>query len=243
MNRDTIKNWPAGERPRERLIAEGAERLTDAELLAILLRVGRGSFKRGIPGESAPALARRLLADFHGLRGLDRAHIEELLSQVGLSTAKVAQLKAAFEIGRRVQTARLASPSFDSSKQIAAHFRPRFANARHEVVYAVLLNGQNQPLAEKEIARGIPTQATVYVRAVMEEALRVSAAGFVIVHNHPSGNSAPSAGDDETTRDLWRAATIMNLVMLDHIIVGADAHFSYADSGQLKSLCAGGGIP
>jgi DNA repair protein RadC len=243
MNRDTIKNWPVGERPRERLIAEGAAKLTDAELLAILLRVGRGSFKKGIPGESASALAKRLLADFNGLRGLDRAHIEELLSQQGLSTAKVAQLKAAFEVGRRVQTARLTAPSFDSSKQIALYFRPRFANARHEIVFAIFLNGQNQPLAEREIARGTPTQATVYVRAVMEEALRVSAAGFVIVHNHPSGSSAPSSGDDATTRDLFRAATIMNLVMLDHIIVGADTHFSYADSGQLKTLCESEEIP
>ena len=109
----------------------------------------------------------------------------------GLGTAKVAQIKAAIELGKRVQSKRLTSISFETSLAVVAHFRPRFAGKRQEVVIAVFLNGQNQSLGEKEITEGTPTQATVYVRRILEEALHVSAAAIVLVHNHPSGKSDP----------------------------------------------------
>ena len=141
---NTIKNWPVKERPRERLIAEGAERLTDAELLAIILRIGRGTFKKGVSGQNAKDFSRALQTEFKGLRGLDRAHIQDLLKVPGLDEAKVSQIKAAFELGKRVQSKRLTTISFGSSSAVAAHFRPRFVNARQEVAIAVLLNGQNQ---------------------------------------------------------------------------------------------------
>ncbi len=99
MKSDKIKNWPVKERPRERLIAEGAERLTDADLLAIILRVGRGTFKEGVLGQNAPDFAKELLKEFKGLRGLDRAHTEDLRKVPGLGIAKAAQIKAAFELG------------------------------------------------------------------------------------------------------------------------------------------------
>ena len=124
--------------------------MTDADLLAIILRTGRGTFQKGVPGQNAQAFARELLSEFKGPRGLDRAHIEDLLNVPGLSDAKVAQIKAAFELGKRVQTKRLAAPSFESSKAVADHFRPRFVNARQETVFALLLNGQNQVLEEAE---------------------------------------------------------------------------------------------
>jgi len=236
MKSTRIKNWPAKERPRERLLAEGAERLTDAELLAIVLRVGRGTFTEGVFGQNATDFAKELLTDFKGLRGLDRAHTEDLRKVPGLGNAKVAQIKAAFELGKRIQSKRLTAISFGSSSDVAAHFRPRFTGKRQEVVTTVFLDGQNQRLGEKDITEGTPTQATVYVRRILEEALHESAAAVVLVHNHPSGNPEPSAGDDETTRDLLRACELVGLVLLDHVIVSESDHYSYADSGRLKEL-------
>ncbi len=236
MKSDKIKNWPVKERPRERLIVEGAERLTDAELLAIILRVGRGTFTEGVLGQNAPDFAKELLKEFKGLRGIDRAHTEDLRKVPGLGIAKVAQIKAAFELGKRVQSKRLTTISFESSSAVAAHFRPRFVNARQEIAIAILLNGQNQLIEEKVVAEGTPTQATVYVRRVLEEALRASAAAIVLVHNHPSGHPEPSIGDDETTRDLLKSCKLVGLVLLDHVIVGEAEHYSYSDSGRLKEL-------
>ena len=236
MSSQRITKWPTKERPRERLLAEGPERLTDADLLAIILRVGLGTFKQGVSGKNAYDFALSILKDFRGLRGLDRAHIQDLLKVPGLGPAKVAQIKAAFELGKRVCAGKLTAPAFGSSKAVAAHFRPLFTGKRQEIVIAVFLNGQNQRLGEKDITEGTPTQATVYVRRILEEALHESAAAVVLVHNHPSGNPEPSAGDDETTRDLLRACKLVGLVLLDHVIVGESDHYSYADSGLLKEL-------
>ena len=234
MSSVRIRNWPTNERPRERLIAEGTERMTDASLLAIILRVGQGTFKKGVPGKNAYESALSILKDFRGLRGLDRAHIHDLLKVPGLGPAKVAQIKAAFELGKRVCARKLTAPAFESSAAIAAHFHPRFTGERQEIVIAVFLNGQNQRLGEKDITEGTPTQATVYVRRVIEEALHLSAAAVVLVHNHPSGNPEPSTGDDETTRDLLKACKLVQLVLLDHVIVGESEHYSYSDSGRLQ---------
>ncbi len=236
MSSERIRNWPTKERPRERLLADGPERMTDADLLAIILRVGLGTFKQGVSGKNAYDFALSILKDFRGLRGLDRAHVQDLLKVPGLGPAKVAQIKAAFELGKRVCAGKLTAPAFGSSKAVAAHFRPLFTGKRQEIVIAVFLNGQNQRLGEKDITEGTPTQATVYVRRILEEALHVSAAAVVLVHNHPSGNPEPSAGDDETTRDLLRACKLVGLVLLDHVIVGESNHYSYADSGRLKEF-------
>ena len=233
---ERIKTWPTKARPRERLLAEGPERLTDAGLLAIILRIGLGTFQEGIPGKNAYESALSLLQEFSGLRGLDRARINELLKVPGLGPAKVAQIKAAFELGKRVVAGKLTAPAFESSKAVADHFRPRFTGKRQEVVMAVFLNGQNQRLGEKEITEGTPTQATVYVRRILEEALHQSAAAIVLVHNHPSGNPEPSVGDDDTTRSLLYACNLLGLVLLDHVIVGESNHYSYADNGRLNEL-------
>jgi DNA repair protein RadC len=236
VNSERIKSWPTKERPRERLLAEGPERLTDAELLAIILRVGSGTFKEGVPGTNAYEAALSILADFRGLRGLDRARINNLLKVPGLGPAKVAQIKAAFELGKRVCAGKLTAPAFESSLAIANHFRPRFTGKREEIVIAMFLNGQNKRLGEKDITEGTPTQATVYIRRILEEALHESAAAIVLVHNHPSGNPEPSAGDDETTRDLLHACKLVGLALLDHVIVGESDHYSYADADRLKEL-------
>lgn len=236
MSSERIRSWPTKERPRERLLAEGPEQLTDADLLAIILRVGIGTFKKGVTGKNAFDSALSILRDFRGLRGVDRARIHDLLKVPGLGPAKVAQIKAAFELGKRVCAVKLTAPAFESSAAVADHFRPGFTNKRQEIVIAVFLNGQNQRLGEKIITEGTPTQATVYIRRILEEALHESAAAVVLVHNHPSGNPEPSAGDDKTTSDLLRACKLVGLVLLDHVIVGESDHYSYADSGRLKEL-------
>ncbi len=125
-----ITNWPLKERPRERLLAEGPERLTDADLLAIILRVGSGTFKEGIPGKNAYESALSILRDFRGLRGLDRTRTNDLLKVPGLGPAKVAQIKAAFELGKRLCAGKLTAPAFESSLAVANHFRPRFTGKR-----------------------------------------------------------------------------------------------------------------
>jgi DNA repair protein RadC len=231
-----IVSWPKTERPRERLLTFGADKLTEAELLAIILRVGQGTFKAGVRGQSAADFARTLLNDFHGLRGLDHAHVQDLLKVPGLGPAKVAQIKAAFELGRKVCKKKLIASSFESSAAIAKHFRPRFTNKQQETVIAVFLNGQNTQLGEKDITEGTPTQATVYVRRVIEEALHLSAAAVVLVHNHPSGNPEPSVGDDITTRDLLKACKLVQLILLDHVIVGESKHYSYSDTNRLNEF-------
>lgn len=236
MSSERIRSWPTKERPRERLLAEGPERLTDAELLAIILRIGSGTFQEGVPGTNAYEAALSILSNFRGLRGIDRARIHDLLKIPGLGPAKVAQIKAALELGKRVVSGKLTALSFESSKAVADYFRPRFTGRRQEIVAAVFLNGQNQILGEKEITEGTPTQATVYVRRILEEALHESAAAVVLVHNHPSGNPEPSAGDDETTRNLLRACDLIGMILLDHVIIGESDHYSYADTGRLVDL-------
>jgi DNA repair protein RadC len=222
-----IKDWPESERPREKLMQFGPAGLSDGELLAVLLRIGA-------TGQSAEDLGRQLMTKFDGIYGIDRAHIEELLAVPGMGVAKTAQVKAAIEIGKRVRRQTFLPQSFDHAADVVAYVRPHFEGKRQECFLTILLDGQNQLLAERWIAEGIPTQATIYVRRVMEEALRVSASAFVVAHNHPSGQPKPSAADDQTTEDLKQAANLMDLVFLDHLIIGSEnAYFSYSENDKL----------
>lgn len=236
LRADRIKNWPSGERPRERLLNRGAEQLTDAELLAIVLRVGVGPSKADPEGRSAVAIARSLLADFGGLSGLDRAEKKDLLSIVGLSSAKVSAIKAAFELGKRLRSNVALLSSFETSSEVAAYVGPRLSTARNEIVLSLFLDGQNHFLGEKVITDGTPVEAAIFTRKILEEALRTSAVALVLVHNHPSGNPQPSLHDDKTTADLDRAASLLGLVMIDHVIIGGEDYFSYSDSGRLEML-------
>ena len=222
-----IVSWPETERPREKLLHSGPESLSDGELLAVLVRIGK-------KGQSAEDLGRQILTQFNGISGIERAHIEELLSVSGMGIAKAAQLKAAIEIGKRIRMQDFRPRDFNNAADVATYIRPKFEGKRQEMFLAILLNGQNQLLAERTIAEGIPTQATVYVRRVMEEALRVSASAFIVVHNHPSGNPTPSSGDDDTTHDLKQAADLLNLIFIDHIIIGnGNKYYSHADNDKI----------
>jgi len=149
VSSERIRTWPAKERPRERLLAEGPERLTDAELLAIILRVGLGTFKEGVPGKNVYETALSILRDFRGLRGLDRARTHDLLKVPGIGPAKVAQIKAAFELGKRLCAGKLTAPAFESSKAVANHFRPRFTGKREEIVIAPVLE-RAKPMSWRE---------------------------------------------------------------------------------------------
>jgi len=225
--RQPIKDWPVSERPREKLLHSGPEGLSDGELLAVLLRIGKS-------GQSAEDLGRQLLSQFNGISGIDRAHIEELLAIPGMGIAKTSQIKAAIEIGKRARRQNAQPKGFDHAADVADYIRPRFEGKRQESFLSILLDGQNRLLAERVIAEGIPTQATVYVRRVMEEALRVSASAFIVAHNHPSGHPSPSPADDQTTQDLKQAADLLNLVFQDHIIIGSGNHYySYAENDKL----------
>lgn len=222
----SIKKWPEGERPREKLIKFGAEGLSDAELLAILLRVGN-------EGSSAIDIGRLLINTFNGLPGIDRAHVEDILQIKGLGIAKTAQLKAAIEIGKRVRRLSANPITFDSAEAIAAYCYPKFEGKRDEQFLALLLDGQNNLLAERIISEGIPTQSVVYTRKVMEEALRASASALVVVHNHPSGKPDPSEQDTETTRTLKQAADVLEILFLDHIIIGQECYYSFMEHGNI----------
>ncbi|MDF1590614.1 MAG: DNA repair protein RadC [Desulfobacterales bacterium] len=225
--RQSIKDWPTSERPREKLLHLGPEGLSDGELLAVLLRIGKS-------GQSAEDMGRQLLTQFNGINGIDRAHTEELLAVPGMGIAKTAQLKAAIEIGKRARMQTAQPKDFNNAADVTAYIRPRFEGKRQESFLVILLDGQNRLLAERAIAEGIPTQATVYIRRVMEEALRVSASAFIVAHNHPSGCTAPSPADDQTTQDLKQAADLLNLLFIDHIIIGSgNSYYSYAENGKL----------
>lgn len=225
-NNFSIKQWPEGERPREKLIQFGAELLTDAELLAILLRIGN-------EGASAIDVGRELIAKLGGLQGIDRAHAEDIMQIKGLGLAKTAQLKAAIEIGKRVRRMDVKPVSFDSAGAIARYCYPKFESQRHEQFLVFLLDGQNKLLAERIISEGIPTQSVVYTRKVMEEALRLSASAVVVVHNHPSGEATPSPQDIETTQKMKRAAEVLEIILQDHIIIGRECYYSFMENGKI----------
>ncbi len=236
MNCERINKWPCDDRPREKLVTIGAERLTDSELLAVILRVGIGSSKVGGKAQTAVSLARSLLSDFEGLSGLDRANITELLKVRGLSIAKVSQIKAAFELGKRVRSHSLHLKTFESSADVANFLAPQLENKRNELVFGLFFDGQNHLLSDKIFSEGLPVQSDVSIRKILEEALRASATALVLAHNHPSGNSEPSPDDDEVTWKLDKGATLLGLVLIDHVILGNDVHYSYADSGRLSEL-------
>lgn len=224
-----IRGWPPRERPRERLIARGPHALTDAELLAIILRVG-------VKGKSAVDLGRQLLGRFGSLRALARRHPKEYSHLSGLGGAKAASLAAAFELGRRVASEREnPSASFSSSRDVAGYFLPLCRNLRREVFRIAILDSAHRIIRTKTITVGTLNLALVHPRDVFREAVVESAAGIVLVHNHPSGDPAPSDEDIRLTRQLVSAGEAVAIPVLDHVILGDDGYFSFADSRRLKS--------
>jgi DNA repair protein RadC len=224
----TLKSLPVADRPREKLAARGVDALTDSELLAIILRSG------AVGGGTALDLAARLLARFESPAGLARAGIAELCEIAGVGPAKAAEILAALELGRRSGAApRGRGMQWNSSEEIARALTPRLATLEHEEFLLLLLDTRLRLIREVTVSRGDLTGATVHPREVFKQAIRESAAAVVAVHNHPSGDPTPSYEDREITQQLVAAGEIVGIRLLDHIIIGAEGHVSFADRGWL----------
>jgi len=224
-----IKDWPEEDRPREKLIDRGAEALTDAELLAILLRTGNASTR-----ESALDQGRLLLNHFGGLKGIDDAPTRKLSAIKGIGPAKSAQVKAGLEIGRRLGRDKWETgKALRSSEDVFRHFRDQLEKEKREIFYVVLLTNKNRKIREVKSSEGSLTASLVHPREVYNPVIRESAAAVIFVHNHPSGDPAPSPEDMEITRRLKEVGDVMGIRVLDHVVVGHDRYFSFSDRGVL----------
>ncbi|PKO90704.1 MAG: hypothetical protein CVU16_09785 [Betaproteobacteria bacterium HGW-Betaproteobacteria-10] len=225
----SITDWPEGERPRERLLAHGAAVLSDAELLAIYLRVG-------VRGKSAVDLGRELLQRFDGrLNRLAEATLDELASVSGIGMAKAAQLKASFELARRALAQEMSNrDTFSSPGQVRDWLRLKLATRQNEVFMALWLDAQNRLLKAEELFSGTLTQTSVYPREVVKSALAHNAAAVILAHNHPSGIAEPSRADELLTQALKNALAMIDVKVLDHFIVAGNAPpLSFAERGLL----------
>jgi DNA repair protein RadC len=222
-----IKDWPEDERPRERLLAQGPQVLTDAELIAIFLRTGTA-------GRTALDLGRDALARFGGLSGLLAATPSELTSMPGLGPAKSAQLQAVLELARRsLREDVRRDTALNSPGAVRDYLRLTLARREHEVFMALFLNAQNRLLVAEELFRGTLTQTSVYPREVVKRALALNAAAVIFAHNHPSGVAEPSRSDELLTATLRQALTLVDVRVLDHLIVAGSATVSFAERGLL----------
>lgn len=221
-----LKSWPVNERPRERLLLQGAGSLSDAQLLAIIIRNGEG-------GRTALDLGRELLEKFGDLAGISRAGVGEIRSVRGIGPAKAAEIKAAFELGRRQQKPALAGASFCASSDVAGYFLPRLKDARREEFRCLLLDTKNRVIRDETVSIGSLTASLVHPRDTFTSAVRESAAAVIFVHNHPSGDVRPSQEDILLTKRLVQAGELLGIRVLDHVIVGNDGHFSFRDNGLI----------
>ncbi len=223
-----IAQWPATERPRERLLQEGAASLSDAQLLAILLRVGRQD-------ASALQVAMDLLRQLRGLHGLAHCGLDELCAIPGVGNAKAAQIKAAIELGRRVLAAPLSTGTrIHSSIDLFKHYHPHLRDLRHEIFKVILLDAKNTVIREETVSEGSLTLSIVHPREVFTLAVRESAASVILLHNHPSGDPSPSPEDHQLTARLVAAGEVLGIRVLDHLVVGDGRYVSFADQGWLK---------
>jgi len=213
--------------PRERLRELGTEALSDSELVALLLRTGGA-------GHDAVSVSRRLLDGSRGLAGLARFLKADARAVPGVGPAKLASLAAAVELGRRLHGRRLvAGERMQGPEQIHRHFHPRLRDCERERFMVILLDARHRILREVTISQGTLTASLVHPREVFRAAVRESAAALVLIHNHPSGDPAPSAEDREVTRRLSEAGHVMGIRVLDHVIVAERGYFSFCEAGEL----------
>lgn len=219
----SIKHWPEGERPREKLLERGVEALSDAELLAILLRVGTR-------GMSAVDLARYLLNEFGSLGRLMSAGAKELARHKGMGLASYTQFAVVREVGRRVLGEELRqAPVFGSPQAVADFLRLQIGQERVEVTLALLLNSRNQLIDSVELSRGTVAENTVYVREVVKLALDNHASAIIIAHNHPGGSPEPSDEDIAFTLRLKAALELVDVRLLDHFVITAREAVSFVE--------------
>jgi DNA repair protein RadC len=221
----TIPEFPVDERPRERLKNYGAAALSNAELLAIMIRVGT-------PGENAVALGTRLLADFGGLAGLARADFDELTEVKGLALAKTAQLQAALEIGRRLLLASPdARPQITSPADVANLLMLEMGKLEQETLRVLLLDTKNRVLGSPTIYIGNVNCSIIRVGEIFREAVRKNATALILAHNHPSGDPTPSPEDVQVTRSVVEAGTLLGIEVLDHLVIGHQRFVSLKERG------------
>ena len=218
---------PRFERPRERLEREGPESLALAELIALLVRTGAR-------GATSIRVANALLERFGSLDALARAGNAELRRVAGMGPAKIASLRAAFELGARLAcTPLVPGEKLQSPEQVAAYFGARMRRYRQEVFIVLLLDSRHRLIGEVEVSRGSLNQSLVHPREVFAPALRESAAAILVLHNHPSGDPEPSREDHEVTRRLVRAGEILGIRVVDHLVIAGERYTSLARTGQL----------
>ena len=224
----SIKDWPEGERPRERLLRNGARNLSEAQLLAIILRTGGG-------GKSAIDLAIELLDFFGDLKKIEAASIGEFAPIKSMGKAKVAQLKAAFELGRRLIGEPYAKGSaFSSGHDVYSYYHGRLKNLKKEVFYCLMLDAKNRVLKDCKISEGTLTNSLIHPREAFRDAIKESAASVIFVHNHPSGDPSPSREDISITERLISVGEVVGIRVLDHIIIGDEKYTSMREKGYVR---------
>jgi len=223
----TIPDWPLAERPREKLLQQGANSLSDAELLAIFLRTG-------LPGQSALDLARKLLTTFGSLRGVLDASLSDFCDQPGMGASKYVLLQAALQLAQRhLQEGLQRSDCLSSSLLTRNYLRSRLRRYEREVFLCLFLDNQNRVIAAEELFHGTIDGATVHPRVVVGRALYHNAAALIFAHNHPSGVAEPSQADVGITRRLKNALGLIDIRTLDHFVVGDTEVVSLAERGLM----------
>ena len=224
-----IQQWPEHERPRERLLHAGAATLSDAELLGILLRVGRRQ-------RSAVGLARDLLAQLGGLQSLANRAVGEICQVSGVGPAKAAQILAGIELGKRVLATPLSTGTrIGCSQDLFNHYGPLLRDLRREVFKVILLDAKHAIIRDATVSEGSLTLSIVHPREVFNLAVRESAAAVICLHNHPSGDPQPSQEDRELTVRLVAAGKVLGIRVLDHLVLGDSSYVSFADRGWLTA--------
>lgn len=226
--REAIKQWPESDRPREKLVKNGASALSDSELVAILIGSGSGS-------KNALDLARELLVKFGSLAGLETASVDEIRKTRGIGEVKAITIKAGLEMGRRfsASSGQMTSVPIRVSEDAAKIYMPQMKNMKKETFRVALLNSKNRIMKTVTISEGGLASAIVEPREVFNPAIRESASGVILLHNHPSGDPDPSDDDINLTRRLTAAGKLMNIKVLDHIIIGDGRYYSFADHEEL----------
>lgn len=222
-----IPDWPESERPREKLLKNGAGYLSDAELLALFLRTG-------MVGKSAVDLARELLTRFDSLTGLFAANQTAFCQVPGIGPAKYAQLQAVLEMARRALAEELKNgDAMNSPKSVRDYLRLSLEGKKHEIFVGIFLDAQNRAIAAEELFNGTLTQTSVYPREVVKRALHHNAAAMIFAHNHPSGVAEPSQADEILTQSLKQALALVDVKVLDHFIIGGGTAMSFAERGLI----------
>ena len=223
----SITDWPAGERPREKLLQRGAAALSDAELLAIFLRTG-------VVGKSAVDLARDLLARFGNLTQLFAAKEQEFCDIHGMGQAKFVQLQAVLEMSRRaLREEMLSGDALNSPRAVREYLQLLLRSRQQEVFMAIFLDAQHRVIAAEEMFHGTLTQTSVYPREVVKRALHHNAAAVIFAHNHPSGVAEPSDSDRLLTGALKQSLQLVDVRALDHFIVAGSCCLSFAEKGMM----------